>query len=91
MTSPERQLEEELLQKLRDLKYEHRNDIRNRAAMEENFRKKFDALNNVRLTQGEFQRLLVEIVTPDVFTAAHTLRKYRWATCWPRSRGRWRA
>jgi type I restriction enzyme R subunit len=74
MTSPERQLEIELLERLRDLKYEHRDDIRDRASLEKNFRRKFEALNHVKLTDGEFQRLLDEIVTPDVFTAAHTLR-----------------
>jgi hypothetical protein len=74
MTSPERQLEEELVEKLRGLKYEHRADIRDRAALEKNFREKFQALNHVRVTDGEFQRLLDEIITPDVFTAAHTLR-----------------
>jgi len=74
MTSPERQLEEELIKKLCDLKYEYRTDIRDRAALEKNFREKFGALNHVRLTDAEFQRLLDEIVTPDVFTAAHTLR-----------------
>ncbi len=74
MTSPERQLEIELLERLRDLKYEHRDDIRDRASLEKNFRRKFEVLNHVKLTDGEFQRLLDEIVTPDVFTAAHTLR-----------------
>ena len=74
MTSPERQLEEELLEKLRGLKYEYRPDIRDRATLEQNFREKFEALNRVRLTDAEFPRLLDEIVTPDVFTAAHTLR-----------------
>ena len=74
MTSSERQLEEELVEKLRDLKYDHRADIRDRAALERNFREKFQALNRVKLTDGEFQRLLDEIVTPDVFTAARTLR-----------------
>lgn len=44
------------------------------AALEKNFREKFETLNHVHLTDGEFQRLLDEIVTPDVFTAAHTLR-----------------
>ena len=74
MITPERQLEEALVAKLRDLKYEYRPDIRDRAALEANFREKFEALNRVTLTDGEFQRLLDEIVTPDVFTAAHTLR-----------------
>ena len=74
MTTPERQLEEQLIEKLRGLKYEYRPDIRDRAALEKNFREKFETLNHVHLTNGEFQRLLDEIVTPDVFTAAHTLR-----------------
>ena len=74
MTSPESQFEEELLGKLRDLKYEQRSDIRDRATLERNFREKFQALNHVRLTDAEFDRLLSEIVTGDVFAAAHTLR-----------------
>src|SRR5450830_661036 len=60
--------------KLQTLKYEYRADIRDRASLERNFREKFEALNRVRLTDGEFARLLDEIVTPDVFTAARTLR-----------------
>ncbi len=75
MTSPESKLEETLIEKLRDLKYEYRADIRDRAALEKNFSDKFQALNHVKLTAGEFQRLLDEIITPDVFTAAHTLRE----------------
>lgn len=75
MTSHERQLEIELLDKLRNLKYEHRTDIRDRAALERNFREKFQALNRVSLADAEFQRLLDEIITPDVFAAAHTLRE----------------
>lgn len=75
MNTPERELEQALVTKLRDLKYEHRPDIRDRAALEANFRKKFEALNRVSLTDAEFARLLDEIVTSDVFTAAHTLRE----------------
>lgn len=74
MTSDERQLEDELLEKLRGLKYKYRTDIRDRGALEKNFRQKFEALNHVKLTDAEFHRLLDEIVTPDVFAAAHTLR-----------------
>lgn len=74
MTSDEHKLEEELLEKLRVLKYEHRADIRDRAALEKNFREKFQVLNRVSLTDAEFRRLLEEIVAPDVFTAAQTLR-----------------
>jgi len=75
MTTPERQLEEKLIEKLVSLKYEFRPDIRDRATLEQNFREKFEALNRVRLTEGEFPRLLEEITSPDVFTAARTLRE----------------
>ena len=74
-TTAERHLEEALLTKLRDLKYTLRPEIRDRAALEANFREKFEALNRVNLTDGEFQRLLDEIVTQDVFAAARTLRE----------------
>jgi type I restriction enzyme R subunit len=75
MIAAERQLEEALVTKLQDLKYEYRPEIRDRAALEQNFREKFEALNRVRLTDAEFARLIDEIVTPDVFTAARTLRE----------------
>ena len=74
MITPERDLEESLVTKLRDLKYEYRTDIRDLATLEANFREKFEALNRVTLTDGEFQRLLDEIVTPDVYEAARSLR-----------------
>ena len=54
----ERGIEEGFIAKLRDLKYIDRPDIRDRAALENNFRDKFEALNRVRLTDGEFARLL---------------------------------
>src|SRR6201999_185896 len=74
MITAERQLEEALVTKLRDLKYEYRNDIHDRAKLEANFRVKFEALNRVTLTDGEFQRLRDEIVRPDVYEAARSLR-----------------
>ena len=74
MTSTERQLEDELISKLKELKYAYRDDIRDRATLEANFREKFQQLNRVKLTDEEFARLLEEITTPDVFTAAQTLR-----------------
>ncbi len=70
----EEHIEYGFIGKLQDLKYEYRNDIRDRAALEKNFREKFEALNRVTLTEAEFARLLDEIVTPDVYTAAKTLR-----------------
>ncbi len=75
MNALESDLEKSLVSKLQDLKYEYRSDIRDRIALEQNFRKKFDALNGVHLTDAEFTRLLDEIVTPDVFNAARTLRE----------------
>ena len=73
-TSPESELEKAFIAKLQDLKYEYRPDIRDRAALEANFRRKFEALNRVTLTDAEFQRLLDQIVTSDVFAASQTLR-----------------
>ena len=70
----EEHIEYGFIGKLQNLKYEYRADIRDRAALEKNFRERFEALNRVKLTDSEFARLLDEIVTPDVFTAAKTLR-----------------
>jgi len=70
----EEHIEYGFIGKLQNLKYEFRDDIRDRAALEKNFREKFNALNRVTLTEAEFARLLDEIVTPDVYTAAKTLR-----------------
>jgi type I restriction enzyme R subunit len=61
MIFSERDLEQPFIEKLRD-----------RAALEKNFRGKFEALNRVKLTDGEFQRLLEEIITRDVFAASQT-------------------
>lgn len=71
----EQQIEQELIKHLTDLKYIYRQDIHDRASLEANFREKFEALNRVRLTDGEFSRLLEQIVTPDVFSAARLLRE----------------
>jgi type I restriction enzyme R subunit len=75
MTTTENQIERDLISKLEDLKYTYRPDIRDRAALEHNFRKHFEALNRVQLTDSEFARLLDSIVTPDVFARAKHLRE----------------
>jgi type I restriction enzyme, R subunit len=71
----EAQIEQILIRKLSDLKYTHRDDIRDRDGLERNFRQKFDALNRVSLTDSEFSRLRDEIVTADVFAASKHLRE----------------
>ena len=76
MTTTESVIEDDLLAKLRELKYVYRDDIRDRASLEQNFRFKFQELNRVTLSENEFQRLLEQIVSPDVFGAARTLRAY---------------
>lgn len=71
----EQQIELGLIHKLQDLKYTYRKDIRDKRALEENFRKKFEHLNGVYLTDAKFARLRDELITPDVFMAAKTLRE----------------
>lgn len=71
----EQQIEDSLIAKLTDLKYTHRADIRDRASLEKNFREKFQTLNRVNLTDSEFDRLLKEIINPDVFASAKRLRE----------------
>jgi hypothetical protein len=70
----EAEIENQLIEKLKSLKYEYRPDIRDRDGLVKNFREKFQALNRVNLTEAEFDRLLEKIITPDVFAAAKTLR-----------------
>lgn len=71
----ENQIEMAFIQKLQDLKYTYREDIRDRASLEANFREHFERLNRVRLSDSEFARLREAIITPEVFTAAKTLRE----------------
>lgn len=61
----EQEIESSLIAKLCDLKYTFREDIRDRAALERNFREKLEDLNRVHLTDAEFHRLLEKITTPD--------------------------
>ena len=70
----EQKIEQSLIEKLGDLKYTYRPDIRDRTSLEANFRQHFQALNRVQLTDAEFARLLESIITPDVFAAAKHLR-----------------
>jgi len=70
----EKQIEDSFIQKLTELKYTYREDIRDRNALEQNFRAKFESLNRVRLSDTEFRRLLDEIISADVFAASKKLR-----------------
>lgn len=68
-------IEAEFINKLQnDLKYTYREDIRDKESLELNFRKKFELLNRVKLTDSEFSRLKDEIISDDVFKASKTLR-----------------
>ncbi|HPV20284.1 MAG TPA: type I restriction endonuclease, partial [bacterium] len=71
----ETQIENSLIAKLTDLKYTYRSDIRDRDALEKNFREKFQALNKVNLTDSEFTRLKDEIINADVFVSSKRLRE----------------
>ena len=70
----ESQIEQHFIRHLEGLGYKYCKDIKNQTSLEENFRNKFEALNNVRLTDGEFERLMGNIVSSDVYKASKTLR-----------------
>ena len=75
MIPSEAQLEQQFLDKLVELKYTYRSDIRDMDSLEKNFREKFERLNYVSLSDDEFRKLLSENVTSDVFTASKHLRE----------------
>lgn len=59
--------------RLQNLKYTYRPDIHNIKTLEQNFRQKFEKLNRVNLTDSGFEKLLIEIINPDVFIASNHL------------------
>ena len=72
----EQDIEQQLLNKLADdLKYIYRPDIHDRAALEANFRARFEELNRVHLSDAEFSRLMDMVVSGDVYKASCTLRE----------------
>lgn len=71
----EKEIESSFVQKMQDLKYKYRQDIRDKASLESNFREHFERLNIVRLSDSEFTRLRDSIITADVFAAAKALRE----------------
>jgi type I restriction enzyme, R subunit len=73
--SKENQIEDNLIEQLKELKYIYRPDIVDRKTLEQNFKDKFETLNRVRLSENEFLRLREEIINPDVFAASKLLRE----------------
>lgn len=71
----EDKIEQRLIERLQDLKYVYRNDIKDRYGLEKNFKQKFEQLNKVRLTEKEFARLREEIIRPDAFESSKYLRQ----------------
>ncbi|NCB80384.1 MAG: type I restriction endonuclease subunit R [Bacilli bacterium] len=71
----EKQIEVEFIEKLQDLKYIYREDIRDKATLEANFKEHFERLNRVKLSDSEFARIRDSIITADVFNAAKNLRE----------------
>lgn len=67
-------IEDAFIQTLIKLKYTYRPEIRDREALEKNFREKFQRLNAVTLSDSEFKRLLDQIINSDVYKASETLR-----------------
>lgn len=75
MIQSEAQLEQQFLEKLKELKYTYRSDIRDLDGLEKNFREKFERLNFVSLSDDEFRKLLQENISADVFAASKHLRE----------------
>ena len=63
-TVKEEQIEYGFIDKLQGLKYVYREDIRDRASLEQNFREKFENLNRFNLSKVEFKRLLLSAPRP---------------------------
>lgn len=69
------QIENNLIEQLKELKYIYRSDIVDRKSLEQNFKTKFEELNRVHLTENEFLRLREDIINSDVFVASKKLRE----------------
>jgi type I restriction enzyme, R subunit len=81
----EETIEAGFIGKLRDLKYEYRPDITNRAMLEANFREKFEALNRVRLTASKTLRAISSFTRNDGTPLNYTLGISVRAGLWSRS------
>lgn len=74
MCRHEAEIEESLIQKLQDLGYVYRQDIKDREMLEKNFKRHFERLNRVSLSDAEFESLLDDIIKSNVFEASQSLR-----------------
>ena len=75
MVNKESHIETSFIDKLKELKYTYREDIKDKFSLEENFRQHFQRLNKVNLSDAEFERLKSSLITSDVFAAAKKLRE----------------
>ncbi|NIZ46549.1 type I restriction endonuclease subunit R [Entomospira nematocerorum] len=75
MLREENNIELNFIETLNSLHYRYREDITNVAALNTNFRRYFEKLNQVNLTDKEFEKLLSQVITSDVFQAAQALRE----------------
>jgi len=71
----EKHIEDSFIDKLKELNYVYRDDIKDKITLEENFRTHFQNLNRVKLSDSEFSRLKDDIITDDVFKSAKLLRE----------------
>ena len=75
MKTKEHQIELDFIKKLEEIKYIYRKDIKDRLSLEKNFRDKFEELNRIKLTNSEFNRLLEDIISPNIFKNSKLLRE----------------
>jgi type I restriction enzyme R subunit len=74
----ESQIERDFITQLEGLKYVFRPDITDRNTLEKNFKKRFETLNRVQLSDSEFLKLREEILSPDPFLASKRLREQQY-------------
>ncbi len=70
----EHDIEMDFIHKLEGQQYVYRDDLSTDKDRNNNFRAKFNALNKVELTDNEFNRLLEQLISSDVFRNAKLLR-----------------
>lgn len=75
IVTTEKQIEQKFIQTLVDLKYCYRPEIKDNITLEQNFREKFNLLNNINLSDEEFSSLKHNIIKGDVFGASKLLRQ----------------